>query len=71
MQRMPEQIEELRDLVSDNDRQQPGSIRSLANPQTFRDWLANEERLVQSGERGKALDGLDRGQAPGSGADHD
>ena len=29
--------------------------------QTFRDWLAAEERLLKSGERGKALDLLDEG----------
>ncbi len=61
MQRMPEQIKELRALISDNDRQQPRIDQIARQSATYRDWLANEERLLQSGERGKALDGLDLG----------
>jgi signal transduction histidine kinase len=61
VQRMPELIEELRFLTSDNKRQEPRMARIPGQSQSFRDWLAKEERLLQSGERGKALDGLDEG----------
>ncbi len=65
MQRMPEQIKELRALISDNDRQQPRIDQTARQSATYRDWHAGEERLLQSGERVKALDGLGfRGKAP-------
>ena len=61
IERMPEQIDELRALVSDNESQQPLITLIASQSQTFRDWLADEERLLQSGERGKGLDGLNEG----------
>jgi signal transduction histidine kinase len=57
----PAQIEELRVLVSDNDKQGPRIELIASQSETFRDWLASQERLLQSGERGQALDGLDEG----------
>ena len=57
----PEQIGELRALMSDNDRQQPRVDLIATQSETFLTWLAAEERLLQSGERGKALDELDHG----------
>jgi signal transduction histidine kinase len=58
---MPDPIEELKFLISDNDKQKPRIDMIASQSRTFRDWLASEERLLQSGERGKALDGLDEG----------
>ncbi len=61
LQRIPERIEELRVRTSDNEDQKPRIDKIARQSLTFRDWLANEERLLESGERGKALDGLDLG----------
>jgi signal transduction histidine kinase len=61
MQKMPEQIQQLRALISDNESQKPRIDQFASRSQAFQDWLAKEERLLQSGERGKALDGLDEG----------
>jgi signal transduction histidine kinase len=58
---MPKQIDELRALVRDNTSQQPRIDKIAKQSQTFIDWLVAQERLNQSGERGKALDELDRG----------
>ena len=61
LERMPQQIDELKFLISDNDSQKPRINRIARQSENFRDWLVNEERLLQSGERGKALDGLEEG----------
>jgi signal transduction histidine kinase len=59
--KMPTQLEELRLLTSDNDQQGPRLELVARQIETFRDWLATQERLLQSGQRGEALDGLDQG----------
>jgi signal transduction histidine kinase len=57
----PEQVAELKVLISDNDTQKPRVDRIGRQAEGFWHWLADEERLLQSGERGKALDRLDEG----------
>ena len=59
--KMPARFDELRALVSDNDQQTPRVQLAAGQAETFRRWLVEEERLLQSGERGRALDGLDTG----------
>jgi signal transduction histidine kinase len=59
--KVSEQIEELKALVADNENQRPRISLVASQAETFRDWLANQERLLESGERGKALDRLDDG----------
>ena len=61
LKKVSERIEDLRTLVFDNDNQQPRISLLADQSQKFQEWLANEEQLVQSGDRGKALDSLDQG----------
>jgi signal transduction histidine kinase len=55
------QVSELRALVVDNPSQQKWIDKLAAQSREFGDWLAAEERRIQSGERGEALDLLEEG----------
>jgi signal transduction histidine kinase len=59
--RMPEQVSELSAIVDDNKWQQQRVATIADQSRALRDWVAGQERLVQTGERGKALDKLDEG----------
>jgi signal transduction histidine kinase len=61
LEQMPAKIEGLRKLVSDNQSQGPRIAQLNDQSQTLLDWIALEERLTTSGQRGEALDRLDEG----------
>ncbi len=61
LKKMPAQMEELKALVVDNARQKLRLELVTTQIESFRDWIAQEERLLQSGEHTKALDGLEDG----------
>ena len=57
----PAQLEELRELVSDNLEQGPRIAELAGRSDAFLGWVADEDRLVRSGDRDRAMAGLDRG----------
>jgi signal transduction histidine kinase len=57
----PIQIEELRKLVSDNARQTPRIQDLAARSREFLSWIADEEDLIRSGRRDRAVAQIDRG----------
>ena len=59
LENLPTQMEELRMLVADNQSQTPRLEVLATRSEALRDWLTREEHLLQTGERGKALDSLD------------
>jgi signal transduction histidine kinase len=59
--RLPAQIEALRELVSDNDRQAPRIARITGLSDAFLRWIADEDRLVRSGARDRAEAEIARG----------
>lgn len=61
MERAPGQIEELRNLVSDNVRQTPRIQDLAARSREFLAWMAEEADLVRSGRRDRAVAEIDRG----------
>ena len=61
LDQMPAQLEELKLLTLDNREQTPRLALITRQIETFREWLAAQELLLQSGQRGKALDRLDEG----------
>jgi signal transduction histidine kinase len=61
LRRMPAQLEELRELVSDNPIQGPRIAELAGRIDAFLGWVADEDRLVRSGDRDRARAGLDRG----------
>ena len=54
MGEVPRQIEELRLLVLDNQRQEPQIQELAARSKEFLGWIADEEGLVRSGQRDRA-----------------
>ncbi len=48
LKRVPAQVEALRELVSDNDRQAPRIARIASLSDTFLRWIADEDRLIRS-----------------------
>ena len=61
LEQTPRQIEELRVLVSDNDRQRRRVEELARRSGAFLGWTAEVERLVRSGGRDRALAQLDAG----------
>jgi signal transduction histidine kinase len=61
LQRVPVSIDELRELVSDNARQGPRIPELAARSDAFRRWVADEDRLIASGARDRAMDELRHG----------
>ena len=61
LERVPAQVEELRELVSDNPRQTPRIGELAARSDAFLRWIADEDRLVRAGARDRATAGLERG----------
>jgi signal transduction histidine kinase len=56
---LPGEIAELKLMVADNPRQQPGIDQLAAQSAALIDWHAQEERRVQTGARGLAPDRVD------------
>ena len=58
---VPEQLRDLRELVSDNERQGPRIAELAGRIDVFLAWVGDQDRLVRSGDRDRARAGLDRG----------
>ncbi|MGP0062526.1 MAG: sensor histidine kinase [Isosphaeraceae bacterium] len=61
MRQVPRQLEELRALVLDNERQQPQIHQLGDRSREFLGWIRDEEDLIRSGRRDRALERIDRG----------
>jgi signal transduction histidine kinase len=59
--RVPAEVDELRALVADNSRQTPRIAALAARCGAFVGWIADEDRLVGSGARDRALAEVGRG----------
>ena len=61
MRRAPQEVEELRDLVSDNPHQTPRIADLGRRVAAFLAWTDEEDRLIRAGDREGATAGLDGG----------